>query len=203
MKWGWPFFQLRRQRLQARPQPAPYSTLSPQRNPNVFLIGYRGTGKTTVGRLLAERLGWTFLDLDEQVEKRLGQSIRSIFEQHGEAGFRRMESALLNELCGLRRHVIATGGGAILDAKNRECLRKSGTVAWLTADPQTVWHRLQHDPATADRRPNLTQGGIEEIEQLLHVREPFYRECADCTVDTAHRSPEAAVGLILAHLNLG
>jgi shikimate kinase len=203
MMWGWPFVRRRRHRLQAAPQPTPDFTPGPQRSPsNVFLIGYRGAGKTTVGKLLAERLGWAFLDMDEQLEKRLGQSIRGMFEQHGEAGFRRMESALLQEFCGLERHVIATGGGAILDANNRESLRKSGRVAWLTADAQTLWRRLQRDPATADRRPNLTQGGFQEIEQLLLAREPFYRECADCTVDTANRSPQEAAFLILAHLNL-
>jgi shikimate kinase len=169
----------------------------------VFLIGYRCTGKSTVGRLLAERLGWAFLDLDEVLEERQGQTIRSLFERHGEAGFRRMESALLEETCRLRQHVIATGGGAILDPKNRKCLRMSGKVALLAADPRTVWHRLQNDPATADRRPNLTQGGLEEIEQVLRLREPFYRECADCTVDTANRSPDEVASLILAHLNLG
>jgi len=199
--WGWPF--VRRRGLQATPQPTPDFTSGPQRNPsNVFLIGYRGAGKTTVGKLLAERLGWPFLDLDEQLEKRHGQSIRDIFEQYGETGFRRMESALLKEFCGSFRQVIATGGGAILDASNRETLRNSGRVAWLTADAPTLWRRLQHDPATTDRRPNLTQGGPEEVEQLLLAREPFYRECADCTVDTANRSPDEAAALILAHLNL-
>jgi shikimate kinase len=152
---------------------------------------------------LAERLGWAFLDLDEQLEERHGQTIRSLFERYGEPGFRRIESALLVEACRLRRHVIATGGGAILDANNRKCLRTSGQVAWLAADPRTVWQRMQNDPASADRRPNLTQGGLAEVEQLLGEREPFYRECADCTVDTANRSPEEAASLILAHLNLG
>ncbi len=201
MMWGWPF--VRRRRLQAIPQPTPDLTPGPQRNAgSVFLIGYRGSGKTTVGKLLAERLGWPFLDLDEQLEKRQGQSIRDIFDQHGETGFRRMESAVLKQFCGLQRHVIATGGGAILDANNRETLRNSGRVAWLTADAPTLWRRLQHDPATADRRPNLTQGGFQEIEQLLRAREPFYRQCADCTVDTANRSPAEAATLILAYLNL-
>jgi shikimate kinase len=204
MMWGWPFVRRRNPRLPANSRPTPDFTPGVNRNPDVvFLIGYRCAGKTTVGKLVAERLGWAFLDLDEQLEKRQGQTIRSLFERYGEAGFRRMESALLEESCRLRRHVIATGGGAVLDGNNRECLRKSGRVAWLAADSQTVWHRLLNDPATAHRRPNLTQGGLEEIEHLLRVREPFYRECADCTVDTANRSPEDAAALILAHLNLG
>jgi shikimate kinase len=163
----------------------------------LFLIGYRGTGKSTVGPLVAARLGWHFLDADALLEERHGQSIREMFAAVGEAGFRDREAELLAELAGLRRHVVATGGGVVLRPGNRELLRR-GRIAWLAADTDTICRRLAGDPNTADRRPTLTVGGRAEVEQLLAVREPLYRECADVTVDTAVLSPAAAADAILA-----
>jgi shikimate kinase len=170
---------------------------------NLYLIGYRGTGKTTVARLLANLLHWPFIDMDEQIEARQGRSIRRIFEEWGEAEFRRLESNLLRELDDSQPRVVATGGGVVLDRANRDYLRKSGKTAWLTADAGTLWKRLQEDYTTTDRRPNLAQGGLVEIEKLLQLREPFYRECADCAVDTTGLSPEDVVSLILAELKPG
>ena len=130
----------------------------------IFLIGYRGTGKTTVGRLLADRLGWAFADSDDHIEEGTGQSIADLFASEGEAGFRDREAAVLSDLATRERIVIATGGGTVLRPANREQLQSSGFVAWLAARPETVWGRLQCDPATGTRRPNLTTaGGIEEV----------------------------------------
>jgi shikimate kinase len=167
--------------------------------PLIFLVGYRGTGKTTVARLLAEQLGWTWLDADALLESRDGRSIRRIFAEEGEAGFRAREALLLTELCGLEQHVIATGGGGVLSAENRQRLREAGRVVWLTADPPTIWERLRQDPTTLERRPPLTVGGLAEIEELLRLREPLYRECAHWVVDTVGRSPEEVAAAILAH----
>jgi len=163
-----------------------------------FLIGYRGTGKSALVRLLAEQLGWSWLDADEVLENRDGRSIRAIFAEEGEDGFRDKESAVLVDLCKLERHVIATGGGVVLRPENRQRLRAAGKVIWLTADPQTLWQRLQQDANTSVRRPDLKQGGLEEIEQLLIIREPLYASCADLTVNTAARSPQEILALILA-----
>jgi len=164
----------------------------------LFLIGYRGSGKTTVGRIVAERLGWAFLDADAVLEKRFGQTIREIFAAEGEAGFREKEAAILAELCQRADTVIATGGGIVLREENRRLLKRHGFVTWLTADPATLLARIQADRTTAGRRPNLAGGGLAEVEQLLAVREPLYRACADVVVPVAALSPEQAADAILA-----
>src|SRR6188768_2626659 len=110
---------------------------------HLFLIGYRGSGKTTVGRLLADRLGWAFLDADAVLEDRYGRTIREIFAAEGEAGFRDKESAVLADLCTRTDTVIATGGGIVLREVNRRLLNQNGFVTWLTADPPTLLARIQ------------------------------------------------------------
>jgi shikimate kinase len=167
---------------------------------NLFLIGYRGSGKTTVARLLAEILGWDWIDADEALQKRHGRSIRAMFAAEGEAGFRDKEAALLEELCALRTHVIATGGGVVLREDNRQRLRAAGKVVWLSADAPTLWRRLQLDAGTAEQRPALTVGGLAEVEELLRRREPWYAACADWKVDTAQRSPDEVARAICTHL---
>ena len=142
---------------------------------NVFLIGYRATGKTTVARILAELLGWTCVDADQVLEERHGRTIRRIFAEEGEAGFRDKEAALLEEFCNKERQVIATGGGVVLRESNRQRLQGAGWVVWLTADAQTLWQRLQGDPTSMERRPPLTVGGLAEIEEVLRLREPLYQ----------------------------
>jgi shikimate kinase len=166
----------------------------------VFLIGYRGTGKSTIARLLAERLGWSPVDADEMLETRHGRTIRQIFAEEGEAGFRDKEAALLEEICRLRAHVIATGGGVVLRPANRERLRSAGVIVWLTADADTIWQRLQADATTASRRPPLTVGGRAEIEELLHVREPLYRECAHFIVSSVGRPTDEITEEVCGHL---
>lgn len=164
----------------------------------IILIGYRGTGKTTVGRLLAARLGWAFADSDDVIEAATGRSIAETFAAEGEAGFRQHEAAALRQLCERDTIVIATGGGAVLRPENRELLRAAGFIAWLTARPETIWERLHCDPLSAQRRPNLTTaGGIEEIRQLLAAREPLYGEIAHFCVDSNAPSPEAVAAAIL------
>lgn len=155
----------------------------------IFLIGYRGTGKTTVAKLLAEKLGWKWLDADHVLEARFGRSIRAIFAEEGVESFRAKESAVLAELCNLTNHVIATGGGVVMRPENRELLRQTGMVVWLTADPRTLWDRLQADASTAERRPDLTCGGLAEVEQVLAIRQPLYAACAHQTIDTVGREP--------------
>ncbi len=163
----------------------------------VFLIGPRGSGKTTVARLLAARLGRDWVDADDVLEARFGKSIRDVFAEEGEAGFRDREAAVLADLCGRRRCVVSTGGGVVVREANRALLRASGFVVWLTADAETLWRRLQDDERTADRRPALTMGGRAEVEEVLRVREPWYRECAHLTVRTEGRLADAVADEIL------
>jgi shikimate kinase len=170
---------------------------------NVFLIGYRGTGKTTVAACLARRLDWPWIDADAHLERIAGRTIRELFASEGEAGFRLRESAVLEELCRRKNHIIATGGGVVLAAGNRERLKQSGRVIWLTADPETIRRRIESDPSTAARRPVLSVGGLAEIEQLLTVREPWYRACADLIVETTDRSPEEIAEAVFRSLTPG
>ena len=171
---------------------------------NIILVGYRGTGKTTVGRLLAARLGWAFADADDAVEAAAGKSVAEIFATESETGFRNREGAALADLCARTGCVIATGGGAILRAANRAVLKESGFVAWLTAAPETVWERMRADPTTAARRPNLTAaGGENEVRTLLATREALYRAVADFTVATDTVSPDAVADAIYSAWNGG
>jgi shikimate kinase len=169
---------------------------------NIFLIGYRGTGKTTVAKILAGRLSWRWIDADAAVEERYGRSIRTIFAEEGEVGFRQKESALLEELVRLQDHVVATGGGIVLNPQNRDRMRQSGKVVWLTGDAATLWQRLEDDVSTPERRPQLTVGGMAEIAELLQRREPLYRECANIIVETVGRSPEEVAVIINTELGL-
>jgi shikimate kinase len=170
----------------------------PPTAPRIFLVGYRGTGKTTVARLVADRLGWAYHDADVRIEEAAGRSIADIFAAEGEPGFRDRESAVLAELCRPERVVVATGGGVVLRPANREYLTTAGFVAWLTASPETIWKRMVEDPTTSGRRPNLTAaGGLPEVVNLLAVREPLYRSVADVAVPTDDRSPDAVAADIL------
>jgi shikimate kinase len=167
----------------------------------IFLIGYRGTGKSTVAALLAERLGWQSVDADHEIERRVGRSIAQIFTEEGESAFRDLETQVVAGFARLRSAVIALGGGTVLRAENRAAIRGLGTVVWLTASADTIESRLAADESTAQRRPNLTAaGGRAEIEQVLAAREPTYRECATLTVATDGKTSAEVANEIFAQL---
>ncbi len=167
------------------------------------LIGYRATGKTTVARLLAEQLGWEWIDADVEIERRAGKPIAQIFAEDGEPAFRDLEARVISELCQRPRLVLAAGGGAPLREESRKAMRDNGQVIWLKALPETIHVRMTGDQTTATRRPNLTSlGGLEEIVQLLSQREPIYRESAHLEVDTEGKSPQAVTAEILERLTL-
>jgi shikimate kinase len=165
---------------------------------SVFLIGYRGSGKSTVARELAERLGFDWIDADDEIERRAGKSISEIFRDDGEPAFRALESDVVADLCELRHHVVALGGGAVMSEVNRTAIRLAGLVIWLKASVAALAERMAADTSTQSRRPNLTQaGGLSEIEVMLATREPIYRSCAAYEIDTEGKSPEAIVDEIV------
>lgn len=170
---------------------------------SIVLIGYRGSGKTTIGRLLAERLGYAFVDSDEEIVKESGKTIKQLFAEDGEATFRDLESIVVAKLASRPDRVISLGGGAVMRHENRADIAASAAdVVYLRADPQTLYNRIHADPATEQNRPHLTAhaGGIEEIRQLLKAREPGYLEIASIVVDVSARTPDQAVEQILAEM---
>ena len=169
----------------------------------IYLIGYRGTGKSTVARQLALRLGWDWADSDVEAELREGQSIAEIFATSGEQRFRDLESEALAELSRRTQIVVALGGGAVLREANRELIAEGDAVVWLQARAETIAERLAEDPITSARRPNLTNwGGRQEIDELLQQRSPIYQQCATLVVDTEDRTPAEVAQVILGELAL-
>ena len=152
---------------------------------NIYFIGLMGAGKTTIGRLLAKQMGRDFYDSDVEIERKTGVKIPLIFELEGEAGFRKRETAAIEELSQLDNVIVATGGGAVLLEENRAFLKNSGKIIYLRAKVQDLYQRTRNDKS----RP-LLQGTNprQKLEQLYIVRDPIYTELADCIVDTGAQS---------------
>jgi shikimate kinase len=169
------------------------STDSARREPalrgtNIFLVGLMGAGKTSVGKLLARRLGKTFFDCDQEIERATGVRVPIIFEIEGEAGFRERECKMLAELSQRSDIVLATGGGAVLSETNREVLAQHGTVVYLRASVHDLWQRTRHDRM----RPLLqTANPLGTLGELFNVRDPLYREIAHLIIDTGNQSVSA------------
>ncbi len=163
------------------------------------LVGYRGTGKSTVGRLLAGMTNRRFLDVDLEIEARSGRSIGAIFADSGEPVFREWEERILAEVVGkFPGAIIAPGGGSVLREPNRRLMREFGHVVWLTALPGELARRLQADLAGKPARPALTAAGpIAEIEQVLRERAPLYQALADVVIETGGKCPEEVAHAIL------
>ena len=179
--------------------------------PRITLIGYRGTGKSTVAALLGEILGCGWCDADVVLEEKIGCSIASLVRERGEPVFRDEEAIVLAELLGRFPGVLSTGGGAVLRAENREAIRELGRpVVWLTAPAEVVRRRLAADPTTAERRPALAvqSSGVAsahgdpllEVATALAAREPLYRGCADFQVDTSVATPATVAAQVVAWL---
>jgi shikimate kinase len=162
---------------------------------NIVLIGYRGTGKSTVGRLLAARLGREFVSTDAEIVKRALRTIPEIVAQQGWDYFRDLESDICRELASRDQLVIDTGGGAILRAQNVEALKKDGTLFWLTASVETIAKRIGGD----NQRPSLTgtKSFVDEIQDVLRERTPKYRAVADHIIRTDDRSINQLVETLL------
>ncbi len=163
----------------------------------VFLIGFRAVGKTTIGKKLAERLGFAFLDTDTLICEKKKATVNAIVQAEGWDGFRRCEQEVLRELGTCRRSVIATGGGAVLHQHLWSVLKEHGYVVWLIAESDIICHRIQADSVSAGQRPSLTGKSVcAEVREIMAVREPLYRETADLVVDTGVLSVPQVVDLI-------
>ncbi len=165
---------------------------------NIVLIGYRGTGKSTVGRLLAARLGQELVSTDAEIIKRAQYSIPEIIAQKGWEHFRDLESDICREFAGRDQLVIDSGGGAILRVQNVEALKKNGTVFWLTASVETIAKRI----GSNNQRPSLTgtKSFVDEIQDVLRERTPKYQAAADHSIATDNRSVNQLVETILTLL---
>ena len=165
---------------------------------NVVLIGYRGTGKSTVGKVVAARLGHQMVSTDEEIVRRAGSPIPEIVAAHGWEYFRDLESAVCQDLAGRDNLVIDTGGGAILRQQNVDVFKQSGLLIWLTASVETIAARIGSDT----QRPSLTgtKSHVEEIRDVLSERMPKYQAAADMTLATDGRSIEELATAILQHL---
>lgn len=163
---------------------------------NIVLVGYRGCGKTTVGKRLADRLWQKFVDVDDLIVKKAGKTIKEIFEQDGEERFRDLESEALAECLKMTDHVIGLGGGTLGREGNRKMLKESGVkIIYLKCEAEELDRRCSADANSAINRPALTSlgGGLAEIKHLLEKREPLYREVKTAELDVTRLSPEDAV----------
>lgn len=158
---------------------------------HIVLIGYRCAGKTTVGRIVAERLGLRFFDTDKLVEAKAKMPISRIFEEAGEGEFRRLESEVIEEISGGDGKVIAVGGGGVIRQRNVTNLKKGGKLFFLQVSPEEVRKRLDKDPAAVASRPPLIRDDVvDEAREMIGRRERFYREAADFTIVSNGRTPE-------------
>ena len=173
----------------------------PNNQPTLVLIGYRGTGKTSVGARLAEALHCPFVDLDQVLVREAGRSVADIVAQGGWGEFRRLEKQLVTRYRDARGLVLATGGGVVLDPDNVAALRENGILIWLTADPAAIQARLTQDQPRDANRPSLTGGDtIREVLAVLEARASLYQAAAQISIDTTHWSEAQVVKLVLAAL---
>jgi len=152
---------------------------------NLFLIGYRCTGKTTIGKAIAAAIEWSFVDADTLLVRECGKPIKEIVDTEGWDAFRRMERSTLKQICTADRQIVATGGGVVLDKANIKAMKTSGMVIWLGATAETIQKIMLHDKNTGNFRPALTdKGRMEEIEDLLLKRNPYYKSAGDFSIHT-------------------
>ncbi len=166
---------------------------------NIALVGFMGTGKTDVGRLLAEKLGKDFIEVDELIEQRTGKTIPEIFQQDGEIAFRELEIEATREAAEKKNAVIACGGGVVLNQINVDRLREHGVIVYLTASPEAILQRTSSD---TDERPLLVaEDKASKVEKLLNFRRPFYERAADITVNTSELDVAGVAGQIISELS--
>jgi shikimate kinase len=162
-------------------------------NDNIFFVGLMGAGKTTIGKLLAKKLKKTFYDTDHEIEKKLGVKVSVIFELEGEAGFRKRETQMIDELTSKKDIILATGGGAILSEENRRLLKERGKVIYLNAKPQYLAKRMAFDKD----RPLLQKGNmLDTLNNLYKERHPLYLGVSSFVVDTGQQKTQTIINKI-------
>lgn len=163
-------------------------------NKNIFIIGFMGSGKSTIARLLAKETGKELIEMDETIEAEAGCSINQIFEEHGEGYFRDLESALVTCIADKGGTVVSCGGGAVLRAENAENMKKNGTIVYLSATPETIYKRVRN----STQRPLLNGNmNVEYITQLMEKRLPLYENAADVVVDVNDKEKNEIVKEII------
>jgi shikimate kinase len=168
---------------------------------NIVLIGYRCSGKTEVGKILASKLRRDFVDTDELIEENTGCSIESIVSSKGWRYFREIERGLIMEVGGRDSLVIATGGGVVMDGENVNSLRRNGWIVWLNGNAGVLKERMDRDQISGKIRPSLTGADPQkEIEEVLRMRKPLYEETYDFAVDTSTLSAKEVAALIVKSL---
>ncbi|NOX32527.1 MAG: shikimate kinase AroL [Deltaproteobacteria bacterium] len=168
----------------------------------IFFIGYRCTGKTSIGKILARRINFDFIDTDRIIEQNTKSSILKIVEEHGWKKFRQIEKKMLFNTKNNTNTVIATGGGIITDPENREFLKKNGLVVWLDADIKTIMQRFDQDSKTKESRPALTNKNfLKETREIVSQRRPMYEKTAEIRIDTSFKTPEEIVNIIHRRLS--
>jgi len=172
---------------------------------NIFLIGYRCTGKTSVARLIAEKIGWDFVDADELLMKNAGETVTDIVSKGGWPLFRKLEKETLQDICKKQKQVVATGGGVVTDEENIGLMKQHGTVVWLRATPETIFYRMGQDTQTSHLRPSLTDHDQKsEIEATLRERTPMYANAMTVEVDTEGKTlPEISSEVVLMLSGIG
>ncbi len=164
---------------------------------NIILIGFRGTGKSTVGELLSKRMERDFIDSDKYIESSTGKTIKCIFEEDGEKEFREIESIVITKLSKMDNMIISAGGGVILRNDNVRNLKKNGFLVLLEAAPEIIYERVTQDEKTTQQRPSLTnKKPLDEINHLIEQRELAYKNAADYTINTSYVSCEDIVNEI-------
>jgi shikimate kinase len=170
----------------------------------IILTGYRATGKSSIGKILADLLDFGFIDTDQVIEKTHGETIAEMVGRGGWEMFRRKEEDLLQELARSKNKVIATGGGSVMHKNAWKKLRKNALAVWLTADVKTICQRLAADNDAEDQRPALTEmGTMDEIAMVLRERQPVYEKSSDLTINTEGKTPEQVAEFIVAELKKG
>lgn len=171
---------------------------------NLYLIGYRATGKTTVGRRLAAKLGRRFVDADEYLESTVKMTVAQIVARCGWEDFRKRETEVITRLSDQKDIVVATGGGVVLDPENIRMLKNTGQVVWLHADADTIISRMKQDRKTKTLRPRLSDeiaSPDDEVKQILAQRMPLYQQASHTTVNTDNKSVEEISDQILKYLS--